>query len=173
MNGAHQHLILNHLPILGLGFAALVLAIGLIAKSQIVRVVGISLFLIASLSALPTMATGEDAEHVLEHRIESGQACSESCGTECSKDMKEEMEEKLEHYIHEHEEKAEGLMPFMWGLIAFSLIALFLEYKKKPSAVLLSGVILFVGIVALYFAKQVGTSGGEISHPEIRTEAEH
>ncbi len=59
-------------------------------------------------------------------------------------------------------------MPFMWGIIALSLIALFLEWKKKSMAMVASITVLLVGMIATYFAREVGTSGGEIAHPEIR-----
>ena len=67
-----------------------------------------------------------------------------------------------------HEEHAESLMPFMWGILFLSLIALFLEWKKKSMAMIASITVLLVGMIATYFAREVGNSGGEISHPEVR-----
>jgi len=145
MNSAHQHLLINHFPIIALILGVLILLIGILAKSSVTRRVGLFVFFIAGICALPTMSTGEGAEEVVEHM--------------------EGMDHRL---IHEHEEKAETMMPFMWGIIFLSLIALFLEWKKKSMAMVASITVLLVGMIATYFAREVGTSGGEISHPEIR-----
>src|SRR3990167_3502578 len=123
MNAAHQHLLINHFPIIALILGILVLLIGILSKSSVTRRVGLLLFLIAGITSMVSMSTGEGAE---------------------------------------------GMMPFMWGIIALSLIALFLEWKKKSMALIASITVLLVGMIATYFARQVGTTGGEISHPEIR-----
>lgn len=165
MNSAHSHLIINHFPIIGLILGILVLLIGILAKSSVTRRVGLFLFLIAGVTAIPSFTTGEGAEEVIEHMAES-KGCGANCT--CSPESMASMEKQAHHLIHEHEEKAETLMPFMWGIIALSLIALFLEWKKKSMALIASIVVLLVGVLAAYFAREVGTSGGEISHPEIR-----
>jgi uncharacterized membrane protein len=166
MNAAHAHLVINHFPIIGLFLGILVLLIGILAKSSVTRRVGLLLFLIAGITAIPSFSTGEGAEEVLEHAAPK-MCCSPQS---CTPETMAKTSKMTHHLIHEHEELAETLMPFMWGLIALSLIALFLEWKKKSMAFIASVVVLLVGVLAAYFAKQVGTSGGEISHPEIRKE---
>lgn len=166
MNAAHAHLVINHFPIIGLFLGVLVLLIGILAKSSVTRRVGLLLFLIAGITAIPAFSTGEGAEEVLEHTAPKMCCSPQTCTPETMKAT----EKITHHFIHEHEEKAETLMPFMWGIIALSLIALFLEWKKKSMAFIASLVVLLVGVLAAYFAKEVGTSGGEISHPEIRKE---
>jgi uncharacterized membrane protein len=164
MNAAHQHLVINHFPIIALILGVLVLLIGILSKSSVTRRVGLLLFLIAGTTAMVAMSTGEGAEEIIEHAAPAN--CCE--GGKCSPEMMKKVEEQTHHMIHEHEEKAEAMMPFMWGIIALSLIALFLEWKKKSMALIASITVLLVGMIATYFARQVGTSGGEISHPEIR-----
>ena len=145
MNAAHQHLVINHFPIIALILGVLVLLIGILAKSSVTRRVGLLLFLIAGITAMVATSTGEGAEEIVEH-----------------------MPNADHDLIHEHEEHAEAMMPFMWGIIALSLVAMFLEWKKKSMAMIDSITVLLVGMIATYFAREVGTSGGEISHPEIR-----
>lgn len=168
MNAAHSHLLVNHFPIIGLILAIIVLLIGILAKSSVSRRIGLLLFFIAGVSAIPSFSTGEGAEHYYEAYVEQGGICGKD--NACSLDVKLAKEKEIGHLIHEHEEKAEELMPFMWGIIVFSLIGLFLEFKRKSMATMASVVVLIVGIIAAYFAKEVGTSGGEISHVEIRKE---
>ena len=145
MNSAHQHLLINHFPIVALILGVIILLIGLLAKSSVTRRVGLLVFFIAGICALPSMSTGEGAEEVVEH-----------------------MPGADHDVIHKHEEKAETMMPFMWGIIVLSLIALFLEWKGKSMAMIASVTVLLIGMIATYFAREVGTSGGEISHPELR-----
>ncbi|MFN6085015.1 MAG: hypothetical protein ACK476_08820, partial [Fluviicola sp.] len=60
--------------------------------------------------------------------------------------------------------------PFMWGIVALSLLGLILEWKNKKLAPIVSVIVLIIGVIASYFGREVGNSGGEISHPEIRVE---
>lgn len=166
MNEAHSHLLINHFPIIGLLFGILVLIVGIIAKSSVTRRVGLMLFLVSGITSFPSFKTGEGAEHHFEEYSEKTFEKEYKVPME----MRMEKHEELEHYIHEHEEKAEALMPFMWGIIILSLIALYLEWKKKSMALVASIVVLIVGCLAAYFAREVGNSGGLIAHPEIRTE---
>ena len=166
MNEAHSHLLINHFPIIGLLFGILVLLIGIIAKSSVTRRVGLMLFLFAGITSFPSFKTGEGAEHHMEEFSEEMFEKEYKVPME----MRMEKHEELEHLIHEHEEKAEALMPFMWGIILLSLVALYLEWKKKSMAMVASIVVLIVGCLSAYFAREVGNSGGLIAHPEIRTE---
>lgn len=145
MNAAHQHLLINHLPIMALVIGILVMLVGILAKSSVIRRVGLFIFFIAGISSLPANATGEGAEEVVEH-----------------------LQGADHQLIHEHEEQVETLLPFMWGIIFLSVIALFLEWKKKSMAMIASVTVLLVAMIATYFAREVGNSGGEIAHPEIR-----
>lgn len=166
MNAAHSHLLINHFPIIGLVLAIAILLIGILVKSSVTRRVGLLLFFIAGVTALPAFSTGEGAEEVIEAKVEAG--CEKGCV--CDPTLMQAKEKEMHHLIHEHEEKAEELMPMMWGIIVLSAIALFLEFKKKSMATIASIIVLIIGVVAIYFAREVGNSGGEISHPEIRKE---
>ncbi len=165
MNAAHSHLIINHFPIIGLILGIIVLLIGVLAKSSITRRVGLLLFIIAGITAQISDATGEGAEHLVEQATEQ-----RTISLDCPDAIQTTLEntEETKTLIHIHEEHAEEMMPLMWGIFALSLIALFLEFKKKSMALPASIIVLIIGVVATYFAKEVGNSGGEISHPEIR-----
>ncbi|AEA45606.1 hypothetical protein [Fluviicola taffensis] len=165
MNAAHSHLIINHFPIIGLVLGIIVLLIGILAKSSVTRRVGLLLFIIAGITAQISDATGEGAEHIVEH-ASSNTTLSMDCPDAIQATI--DQEEETETLIHIHEKHAEELMPFMWGILALSVIALFLEFKKKSMAMPASIIVLIIGVIGAYFAKEVGNSGGEISHPEIR-----
>jgi hypothetical protein len=167
MNGAHSHLIINHFPIIGLIFGLLLLVIGIFLKSSVTRKCALFLLLVSGITAFPSFSTGEGAEEVMEH-----QKPLVSCTKDCVKFHADwnKQQELTHHLIHEHEEKAEKFMPFMWGIIGLSLIGLILEWKKQKLAPIVGFIVLIVGIVACYFGREVGNSGGEIRHTEIRVQ---
>lgn len=145
MNGAHYHLVLNHLPIIIPIVGLLVLIAGFIIKSEIVKRTAYCIFILGALTAFGAIATGDGAEDVVKH-IDG-----------ISKDL-----------IHEHEEKAEVFALLSYVLGIGSVVALWSNWKKKSYANYIALAILAYCFVVLYFAQQTGTTGGEITHAEIR-----
>lgn len=145
MNQAHLHLALNHLPIIFPLVGVIVLAAGLLLKSEILKRAGFGIFILGALLTIPAFATGEGAEEVVE-----------------------DLQGVSENFIHEHEEIAERFALLSYVLGAASLLALWANWKRKNFSSILSTVILILGFVVLFFAKNTGTSGGAIRHTEIR-----
>jgi uncharacterized membrane protein len=145
MNDAHFHLVINHLPIIVPIVGAIVLIIGLLFNQEVVKRVAYLLFILGAIATFPTMNSGEGAEEVVEHL------------PGISHDL-----------IHEHEEKAEffAILSYLLGVI--SIVALWVSWKRKKYATMTSALVLVFSIVVLFFGSQTATSGGEISHPEIR-----
>ncbi len=145
MNDAHFHLVINHLPIIVPIVGALVLIMGLLLNQEVVKRVAYTLFILGAIATFPTMNSGEGAEEVVEHL------------PGISHDL-----------IHEHEEKAEffAILSYLLGVV--SLVALWVSWKRKKFATMVSALVLVFSVVVLFFARQTGTTGGEISHPEIR-----
>jgi uncharacterized membrane protein len=145
MNGAELHLAINHLPLI-LPFAGVLLLVGgMIFKSEILKRATYCLFILSAITAAASFGTGEDAEEVLEKTPFFD-----------------------EHLIHEHEEKAELFALLMYGLGAISLAGLWVNWKQKSFSDLISYLALALGLICLFIGTQVGTSGGEIRHTEIR-----
>lgn len=148
MNDAHFHLMINHIPIIFPIAGALVLLAGIIFKSEIVKRTAYFVFVLGAGSAAVAMSSGEGAEEVVEH-----------------------IQGTSHRLIHEHEEAAEffALMSYIFG--ALSLVGLWASWKKKGFASIISYLILAMSVVVIIFGKQTGTSGGEVRHTEIRSEA--
>jgi len=147
MNQAHFHLILNHFPIIGLITGTLVILVGLLAKKSMVTQTGLFIVLGAALLGIPTFLTGEGAEEIVE-----------KLGSESDR------------LIHEHEELAEL---FIWVLAitgVFALFNLYSYWKHKSWATKFSWLVLGASLVSGFIAQQVGSSGGEIRHTEIRND---
>ncbi len=145
MNNAHLHLVLNHLPII-LPLVGFVIMIGgLLLNSEIVKRIAYLVFIASALLAILTFATGEGAEDVIENLA----------GVD-------------ENYIKTHEEIAETFAILCYVLGGISLIGLWANFYEKSFANIVVYITIVASIITLYFAKQTGTTGGEIRHIEIR-----
>jgi uncharacterized membrane protein len=145
MNQANYHLVLNHLPIVFPIVGVLVMIGGLLFKSEIVKRTAYVIFVLGALATIPAFATGEGAEEVVEN-----------------------IQGVDEQFIKTHEEVAETFAILSYILGGISLLGLWANVKQKNFSKLLSYITLFVGFSVLFFAKQTGTTGGEIRHIEIR-----
>jgi uncharacterized membrane protein len=144
MNAAHLHLLLNHLPIMGLLFGGLVLFSGLVFRNIVVRKTGLVSLVIAGLLVLPAFFTGEDAEHLLQDAVPS-----------------------VEHsVIHEHEEAAELSLWLTLFAAATAAGTLFVNRNKETD--LLNYLTLLATVIAFATLSNVAKLGGEIRHTEIR-----
>lgn len=147
MNAPHIHLLINHLPIIGLIIGVLVLIIGLFSKKQLVSSVGLWITIISGFSSYPTMYSGGASEHYFE----------ENEGKYCVSEV----------LIHEHEESAElAFWPcIITGIFAgLALIGNRKGHKHTRKAEI--GVV-FIGIISIILIGKAGLTGGQIRHPEI------
>lgn len=145
MNGAHFHLIVNHFPIILPLVGILILLTGIIARSEVVKRIAYMLFVLGAVTAMMAMASGEEAEEV----VESISGISEK-------------------YIERHEEAAELFAVLTYVLGAVSLVGLWISFKKQSLSGFFAVITLVFAAIVLFFAKQTGTTGGEIRHTEIR-----
>lgn len=146
MNDAHQHMLVNHFPIIGTILGLGILIAGLLLKNNSVKNTAYALFVIAAIFGAFSMATGDGAEELVEDMPNIGH-----------------------QIIHEHEEIAEKFILVMYATGIFSLLSIFTSVKKHKWAKICSFLTLLFAITASILAKSVGTSGGEIRHTEIRT----
>lgn len=72
MNGAHLHLIVTHLPVLGVVFGAVLLGVGLFYQNRTAQQVALSVLVLAGLAAGAAYLTGEGAEEVIESTLGAG-----------------------------------------------------------------------------------------------------
>ena len=145
MNDAHFHLVVNHLPIIFPLVGAIILITGLVSRSEEIKRTGYFIFILGSVSTIFAMSSGEGAEEVVE-----------------------EIKGVSGGFIHEHEEKAELFALLSYGLGLISLLSLWFSWKGKSIMKPASFIVLVFSFVVLFFAKETGTSGGEIRHTEIR-----
>ena len=148
MNDAHLHMVVNHFPIIGTIFGLGILITGLLLNHKAIKNVAYSLFIVAAVFAFFSMNTGEGAEEIVEDMPSVGKKI-----------------------IHEHEEIAEKLALVLYLLGAVSIAGMYLNFKNHSKAKLVSFVAITIAVIGIFLAQQVGTSGGEIRHTEIRANA--
>lgn len=145
MNGAHWHLVVNHLPIIFPIVGVIVMITGLISKSEPVKRTAFLIFIMGAFASIAAMTTGEGAEEI----VENISGVSES-------------------YIKTHEETAETFALLSYILGGISLIGLWASFKQKSISNTITIATVVFAFVILFFGKQTGTTGGEIRHTEIR-----
>ena len=137
MNGAHWHLVVNHLPIIFPIVGVIVMITGLISKSEAVKRTAFMIFILGALASIAAMTTGEGAEEIVE-----------------------KINGVTENYIESHEETAETFALLSYILGSISLLGLWASFKQKTFSNIIAIVTLVFAFVVLFFGKQTGTTGG-------------
>ena len=146
MNGAHIHLIVTHLPVLGIVFATALLGFGLWRNSRPVQQTALTVFVLVGLAAGAAFLTGEGAEEAVEETLAGGDAI-----------------------IERHEEAAQvGLaVAGFGGALALLTMAIGRRGRALPRGMVVAS--LLVGLVGTGVLTWVANLGGQIGHPEIRS----
>jgi hypothetical protein len=147
MNDAHLHLVVNHFPIIGLLFGIGIVITGIILKNNSVKNTAYFVFIIAAIFGAFSMKTGEGAEELVENLPGIGH-----------------------DIIHEHEEIAEKFILLLYATGIGAFISLIASYKNYKFSTIATYCTLALALISGFLAKNVGTTGGEIRHTEIRNE---
>lgn len=145
LNPAHWHLLVNHLPITGGIIALLILAYGMLRKSEAVIKAAYWLFTLIAVFSVIATQTGEGAEHMLLNAKLADEA------------------------IIERHVEASNIA--QWCMIAVglsSLAALFI--KRLQTLKIMPALVFILALVAAGLMAWAGLLGGEIMHKEIRNE---
>jgi uncharacterized membrane protein len=146
MSGAHLHLIVNHIPVLGAVFGLLLLSYGVVKRNDGIVRAGLWTLAIVGLTGLAAYLTGEPAEEVVEHLP----GISESV-------------------IERHEEAA-YLATIGGGVVGLVAIAgLFLHRAGRPVGGRFSALMLLLTLGLFGGMAWTANLGGQIRHAEIRS----
>ena len=146
MNYAHLHLILNHIPVIGIGFGILLLIYGFVRNNDEIKKVSLGVFVLAALMTIPVYLTGEPAEEIVENLAGVSEA-----------------------FIDPHEDWAYYsliLMEITGVLALLNLIFFGRSFGKKFLLVTSLSSVVAAGSI-LYTANL----GGKIRHTEIRADS--
>jgi hypothetical protein len=142
MNSAYIHLVLNHIPVIGIGIGILILAYGFLTKSDEVKKLSLMLFIIVAIVVIPVYLTGEPAEEIVEHLVGVSEAA-----------------------IDPHEDAAIYALIFMeiTGVLALLNLFLFSRSFAKKFVLVTSLSAVVAGASIIWTANL----GGKIRHTEI------
>lgn len=147
MNYAHLHLMLNHIPVIGIGLVTLLLIIAMVRRSKELMTVSLIFMILVALATIPVYFTGEPAEEVVE-----------------------DMQGISEQLIEQHEEVAEIAFILVEITGALALIALIAWRYSDRFGRTLSIFMLLSLIISGGFIVQTANLGGKIHHEEIRAD---
>ena len=143
MNLAHLHLVLNHIPVIGIPMALVFLIYGYRTKNHSSQRFALLVLIGLALMVLPVYLTGEPAEEVVEHLPGVAESLIES---------------------HEEAAKFSLVLTLITGATAF--LALWFQEDSRKSRLLILSV---VGIGSLAMLSLVNTAnlGGKVRHTEF------
>ncbi len=144
MNGAHLHLLVNHLPVLGVLFGAALLVAGLWRRSATLIRAGLVTFVAAGIGAGLAYLTGEPAEEVVERAAGVSEAALEL-----------------------HEETAVYALAGGVGLGLLSLAGLVLTRRAAQPMSRLGWGMLLLALAVGGITAWTANTGGRIRHPEV------
>ena len=143
MNGAHLHLLVNHLSLISIPVVLVFLAFGLKFKNQSLIKFALAICVLASLAVVPAFLSGEPAEEVVEH-----------------------LPGIQESAIEAHEDAAKFALVLC--LVNGALALFGLASHKSPERQIKVAKALFVtGALSVLSLARVSNLGGEIMHREL------
>ena len=148
MNPAHLHLLLNHIPVLGVGFGLAVLGWATFRPRPDFARLALVVFIVSALAAIPTYLSGEPAEGAIKG----------AAGV-------------IEPWVEPHEDAALVSLILVECLGALGLITLWSARRavSVPRPMLMASLVLALATAGSL--AYTATLGGRIRHTEIRSGA--
>jgi uncharacterized membrane protein len=144
MNAAHLHLMLNHVPVVGLVFALSLLGWGILRKQDALMKAAFAALVVVALLAVPAFLTGEPAEEIVKGLPGVSHAVVEQ---------------------HENAAKVALAATCLTGCAA--LAGLWLA-RGKAVALWCVALVLMVALLAAGLMAWTANLGGKVRHTEIR-----
>jgi DMSO reductase anchor subunit len=147
VNPAHWHLLMNHIPVIGIPLAGILLIVAILLKQRVTEQVALCFVVVLGLLTIPVFLTGEPAEELVE-----------------------EIPTVSHDLIEEHEESAEFAFIITEVLAAIALVGLALAWKRGEIPRAVTYVTLAVAILCSGLLGRVAYLGGHVRHAEIRAD---
>jgi uncharacterized membrane protein len=149
VNLAHLHLLLNHFPIIGTIVGVGLFLFSLAGKNDDLQRAGLIIFSVMALLSLPTFFSGIGAQGAIE-----------------------KLPGVSSVLIDRHEGAATLALLFMEITGALSLAGLWQSHKFSRPARWNIVTVLLLSLITVGLMARVGTTGGDVRHPEIRAGAD-
>ncbi|MDG0818144.1 hypothetical protein [Bdellovibrio svalbardensis] len=146
MNFAHVHLIMNHIPVVGIPVALVFLAYGIFVGNLSARRFALLVLIGLAAMVLPVYFTGEPAEEVIEH-----------------------LPGVAESFIESHEDAAKVSLVLTLVSGALAAVALVFQKDDKKGRPMNFAVLGVAGLAVISLA-YTANLGGKIRHTELRAD---
>ncbi len=144
-NPAHVHLLLNHVPVIGTILGIFLLIVALLRKSEDLKKVSLSFFVVMAAVAVPAYLTGEPAEGIV-------------------RDLPGVSREMIEQ--HEEAALVALIVLVVLGLCCLACLYFFRHAPAMPTWVVAA--LLVLSIVAGCLMAYTANLGGQVHHQELR-----
>ena len=146
MDAAHIHLMLNHVPVLGAVFGAILLGVGLLRSDESWQRIALWTLIVTGVAGVVVYLTGEPAEEL----VEGAAGFSHDA-------------------VERHEEIAAWAM-YTGGAVGAAALGAVAWFRSKglPRGLMTGIFVLNLGLVGVM--AWTANSGGKVSHPELRGE---
>jgi mono/diheme cytochrome c family protein len=142
----YLHILINPLPVYGLGTAVLVLTTGFVLRNRSMRRLGLVLIVLMAASAWPAYLIGEKAYHRV-YTLADGDG---------------------QTWLDAHKHRAERLIYLFYGLAAAALAAALTPARAPKTSLTLATLTLVMALSSLGAAGWIAKAGGQVRHSEFR-----
>ena len=143
---AYRHMLLNHIPVLGLIIAFVVLTAGLVTRQTALLLTGLVLIALTSGMSLPVATYGDAAYPEIYDSLDGhGRG-----------------------WLDYHAELAETWLPLLYANAALAVIAIMVVAVNPGLIRWVSLLVALVTLASIGGASIVASAGGKIQHPEFR-----
>lgn len=146
MDAAHIHLLLNHVPVLGAVFAAILISVGILRRDEPWQRIGLWTLIVTGITAVVVYLTGEPAEELVE-----GAA-------------------GFSHDAVERHEEIALWATYAAGAAGAAAVGTLAWFRSRPLPRALVTGLLVLNLILVGFMAWTANSGGKVSHPELRGE---
>lgn len=148
MTASHLHLLLNHVPTVGAAIALAILAVAYIRRDEHLRHIGLEILFVVALVTLPAYVSGAAAHRELRN-----------------------VEGVSDSAIRMHQDAAIWAFTVLNLSAFFGWLALWQMRRRGTAAFGIVPVTMILLLISLAMMAGAGNLGGQIRHPEVRTEA--
>jgi hypothetical protein len=143
---AYRHMLLNHIPVIGLIMAFVVLAAGLVMRQTALLLTGLVLVALTAGTSLPVATYGDAAYPEIYDSLDGhGRG-----------------------WLDYHAELAETWLPLLYANAALAVMAIMLVAVRPGLLYRVSLMVAVLTLGSIVGASIIASAGGKIQHPEFR-----
>ena len=143
---AYRHMLLNHIPIIGLFVAFVVLMAGLAVRQTALLFTGLVLVALTAGASIPVAHYGDAAYPALYDALDGDGR----------------------KWLDYHAELAESWLPVLYANTALAVIAIVAGVLRRRLLLWAALPVALITVVGLAGATLIASAGGKIQHPEFR-----